>query len=138
LKNETYWPGKQASFQQIAKTGTRHANPKLFPNDFFLVNARCKPRLILVDSNPGVSQIYTELHYHMAKRKSRGSATPFASEWIVVMGRIKDTKGGDFNNKISENGGLNPKALRPDEMIFLQVSVYVSRRIGRAKRQSRF
>jgi hypothetical protein len=91
-----------------------------------------------VDSNPGVSQIYTELHYHMAKRKSRGFATPFASEWIVVMGRIKDMNARDFNNKISANSGLNPKALRPDEMIFLQVSVYVSRLHWARETASRF
>jgi hypothetical protein len=58
----------------------------------------------------------------MLNRKSRGSATPFASEWIVVTGRIKGTNARDFNNKISANSGLNPKALWTDEMIFLNVA----------------
>jgi hypothetical protein len=33
---------RQISFQQNAKTGTRHAEPKPIPNRFFLVNAKCK------------------------------------------------------------------------------------------------
>jgi hypothetical protein len=37
------------------------------------------------------------------------------------MGRIKGTKARDFNNKMSSASGLNPKALRTDEMIFLKV-----------------